>query len=66
MDREVFPPLVDLAAAGWEPASAARIAAAAAASDAPVARAALGLLDLADHVHSFAAWCDAAAEPSDD
>lgn len=62
MDREVFPPLVDLGAAGWEPASAERIAAAASASDGPVARAALRLLDLTDHVHSFAAWCDAAAE----
>lgn len=59
MDRDVFPPLVDLAAAGIEPADAGRIAAA---SDAPAARAALQLLDLTDHVHSFAAWCDAQAE----
>ncbi|HYD75814.1 hypothetical protein [Ramlibacter sp.] len=64
MDRDVFPPLVDLGAAGFEPADAGRIAAAAAASDAPAARAALQLLDLTDHVHSFAAWCDAQAEPS--
>ena len=63
MDADVFPPLVDLGAAGWEPASAQRISAAAAASDAPAARAA-GLLDLTDHVHSFAAWCDAQAERS--
>ncbi|WP_332813741.1 hypothetical protein [Ramlibacter sp.] len=62
MDCDVFPPLVDLAAAGFEPAAAGRIAAAAAASDAPAARAALQLLDLTDHVHSFAAWCDAQAE----
>lgn len=64
MDRDLFPPLVDLGAAGMEPAAAERIAAAAGASDAPVARAALQLLDLSDHVHSFEAWCDSAAERS--
>lgn len=62
MDRDLFPPLVDLGAAGLEPAAAERIAAAAAASDAPVARVALQLLDLTDHVHAFAAWCDSQAE----
>lgn len=66
MDREVFPPLIDLGRAGWDSASAERIAASAAASDAPAALAALQMLGLSDHVHSFAAWCDAAAEAGND